>query len=214
MPPARAPRAICLIGMSNIGKSHWAARLADEAGFEVVDCDSLLTRRLFPEATDCADLRALADWLGQPGEPRYEDNSRRLLAAEREVMLAVIARLRADAGTRPLVIDTGGSVIHAGDDVLAALRGLSRVVYLEATPAQRERLYARYLAEPKPLIWGDAWRPAPGEAVDAARRRCYPALLAARAARYAGLAEITLPADLMSRPEGLASLLSRVDGGP
>lgn len=196
---------LCLIGMSNIGKSQWSARLAAEAGYEVIDCDELLAKKLFPGA----DLRALADWLGQPGEPRYEPRSRQLLAAEREVMLACLVRLRDHAAARPLVVDTGGSVIHAGEDVLAALGRLTRIVYLEATAAQRDQLYARYLAEPKPLIWGDAWQPRPDEPADQARRRCYPLLLARRAACYARLADVTLPADLLSRPGGMATLLEQ-----
>lgn len=201
-----AQRVLCLIGMSNIGKSHWAACLAAEAGYEVIDCDARLTQALQPVVGAAAgsDLRGLAHWLGQPGDDRYEANSRRLLAAEREVMLSLLADLQVRSSEHPLVIDTGGSVIHAGDDVLAALRALSRVIYLEATPVQTQEMFARYLAEPKPLIWGDAWQRRPGESVDEARRRCYPVLLAARAARYAELAELTLP----STPEGLSRLLA------
>ncbi len=207
------PPVLSLIGMSNVGKSQWAARLAQEAGYEVVDCDHLLTQRLFPDPADCPDLRTLADWLGQPGEARYEANSRRLLAAEREVMRAVLADLPPAATARPRVIDTGGSVIHAGADVLADLRRLTRVVYLEASPAQVEMMYARYLAEPKPLIWGESWQPRPGETAALARARCYPLLLAERSARYGELAHLRLPATSLSHPEALRILLeqSRVD---
>lgn len=200
--------------MSNIGKSGWAARVRDACAAEVIDCDQLLASRLFPQQGETPDLRRLATWLGQPGDACYPQNSARLLAAEREVMHQVLARLQArDAGTS-CVIDTGGSVIHAGADVLQALRRQTCVIHLQATPAQREQLYARYLAEPKPLIWGDAWQPRPGESVSDARRRCYPLLLEAREQAYANLAELTLPADLLERPEGLGVLLDRVGAGP
>lgn len=209
--PARGwARPLCLIGMSNIGKSQWAARLRAEAGAEVIDCDRLLAQQLFPEPGAAPDLHRLAAWLGQPGDTCYVQNSALLLAAEREVMLQVLARLPAPGDGRPCVIDTGGSVIHAGVDVLQALQRQTCVIHLQATPAQREQLFARYLAEPKPLLWGDAWQPQPGEPVADARQRCYPLLLAARERAYAALAACSLPADLLSRPEGLDLLLEQV----
>lgn len=190
-----AAAVISLIGMSNVGKSHWARRLARSAGYEHVDCDRLIAQTLFPDPATCPDLGGLASWLGQPGDDRYTERSRRLLVAEREVMTGVLRRLEAGTGAARVVIDTSGSVIHAGEDVLAALRRLTRVIYLEAPPEQAAALYARYLARPKPLIWGDAWQPQAGETVAAARERCYPALLALRAARYAALAHVTVPAE-------------------
>ncbi len=185
---------ISLIGMSNVGKSHWARRLAREAGYQHIDCDRLIGRALFPDPAARPDLRSMASWLGQPGDARYGERSLLLLAAEREVMRALMQALAAEPRGCPQVLDTSGSVIHAGDDVLAAMRQHTRIVYLEAPVSQRAALYARYLAQPKPLIWGDAWQPQAGEAVVATRARCYPELLAERARRYAALAHVTLTA--------------------
>lgn len=185
---------ISLIGMSNVGKSHWARRLAREAGYQHIDCDLLIAHALFPDPAERPSLRGMASWLGQPGDVRYAERSLRLLAAEREVMLELMRDLEAEPGGDPRVLDTSGSVIHAGDDVLAALQQHTRVVYLEAPASQLAALYARYLAQPKPLIWGDTWEPRDGESVAAARARCYPALLADRARRYAALAHVTVTA--------------------
>lgn len=189
-------QVISLIGMSNVGKSYLARRLAREAGYEHVDCDRLIAQHLFPQAAGTAGVQDLAVWLGQPGDDRYDERSQRLLAVERDVMQELLRALENGAGApRPQVIDTSGSVIHAGADVLAALRRLTRVIYLEATPAQSAGLYARYLARPKPLVWGEAWQPQAGETAVAARERCYPLLLAMRAARYAELAHVRVPSD-------------------
>lgn len=200
---------LVLIGMSNIGKSHWARRLAQEHGCRHIDCDRLIAQALLPEHSG-ADTRDLAAWLGQPGDAGYAVRSEGLLAAERQVMLDLLADLAAAPSEPGLVIDTSGSVIHVGDDVLATLRARARIVYLEATPAQLELLYARYLAEPKPLIWGDAWQPLPGEPVAEARRRCYPLLLAARAERYAALAHVIVPAASHDHPLALPLLLEKI----
>lgn len=188
-------KVISLIGMSNVGKSYLARRLAREAGYEHVDCDRLIAQRLFAQAPGTAGVEDLALWLGQPGDARYDERSQRLLAVEREVMQELLRGLETGAGSHRQVIDTSGSVIHAGADVLAALRRQTRVIYLEATPAQSAVLYARYLARPKPLVWAEAWQPQAGETAVATRERCYPALLAMRAARYAGLAHVTVPSD-------------------
>ena len=75
--------------------------------------------------------------------------------------------------------------------MLTALRRQTCILHLQITPDQRAQLFARYLREPKPLIWGDAWQPRPGESVSDARRRCYPLLLEAREQAYADLAELT-----------------------
>lgn len=189
---------LTLVGMSNIGKSRWARRLAASAGYQVVDCDALVMQRLLPEA-GAAALQGLAAWMGQPGDARYPERSARLLAVEHEVMAGLVARLAADDSGRALVIDTGGSVIHAGADVLAGLRRHTRVVHLMAPEAHIGRLYARYLSRPKPLVWADAWQPLPGETVAAARERCYPLLLRLRAARYAELAHVNLSWQAHSR---------------
>ena len=192
---------IALVGMSNIGKSHWAARLAAEAGFTCVDCDHEVEGLLGTELTRLgyAGLQDVARWMGQPYESRYEETSGKYIACEKEVMQNVVARLR-DQASPPLVIDTTGSVIYVGDDVIEALRQSARVIYLEAPTGHIDALFARYLAEPKPVIWGDAYAPRTGESPQDCLRRCYTDLLTSRARRYQAIAHVTIPFEQHHHP--------------
>lgn len=186
---------ITLIGMSNIGKSYWARRLVAEAGFELVDCDGLIEQKLGPElqAAGPAGTRGMAAWMGQPYEQHYAETSRKYRDAEVAVMQEVGARLKAKTGGKPLIIDTTGSVIYVRDGDLEPLKSFTRIVYLEASKAHAETLFARYKLDPKPNIWLDHFRPLQGEAPGDALHRCYPELLASRARSYARLAHVTIP---------------------
>ena len=182
---------ISLIGMSNIGKSHWARRLAAESGYERVDCDTLVEKMLGDELAKLGykGIHDVAKWMGQPFDPQYPDTSRKYLACERAVMLNIIERLRSDP-YKPLVIDTTGSVIYSGEDVTEQLKALTRVVYFCASERHVAKLFERYIANPKPVIWGDSFQPLPGEVPAETLKRCYPNLLAYRAERYGAMAHI------------------------
>lgn len=183
-----------LIGMSNIGKSRWSKRLAAESGFARIACDALIEERLGAELRPrgFAGIHGVARWMGQPYDPQYPETGAQYLAHERAVMEDVLARLGAPDAP-PTVIDTTGSVIYTGGDIAARLRDLTRVVYLEASPEHVTQLFERYMASPKPVIWGDAFAPHAGETPGDALKRCYPELLRFRAARYAALAHVTIP---------------------
>lgn len=198
---------ITLIGMSNLGKSHWADRLADECGFERIDCDKMVEAKLAPllQGRGFSGLRESATWMGFPFEPQYSLHSRESLKCEREVMLEIIHTVGSAEQDRPVVIDTCGSVVYAGEDVLLSLKNLTTVVYLEASLQHRQQLFERYLSEPKPVIWGDdSFLPNPGETSRDALTRCYPILLQTRAERYAALADITIPFERHRDPQACA----------
>jgi hypothetical protein len=180
--------------MSNIGKSHWARHLAEHEGYERVDCDALVEDKLAGELVRLGykGLHDVAKWMGQPFDAQYPDTSRKYLAFEREVMLETLERIRS-APANPLVIDTTGSVIYVGDDVAAELKALTRVVYFEASHHHVAKLFDRYIAHPKPVIWGDSFAPLEGETPEDALRRCYPNLLDYRAHCYSALAHVQLP---------------------
>ncbi len=149
---------ITLIGMSNLGKTHWATRLEAECGFRRIDCDALVEAALAPhlKSKGHSGIQDVAKWMGQPFAEQYPVTSQEFVRCEREVMLKVIDMLL-EAQTRdgpPLAIDTCGSVIYAGDDIKQSLRELTRVVYLVASGEHRAQLFDRYMAEPKPVIWG------------------------------------------------------------
>lgn len=185
---------ISLIGMSNIGKSHWSRQLVATEGFERIDCDALVENKLAGELVKLGyrGIHDVAKWMGQPYDAQYPDTSRKYLASEREVMLEVIDRLQSKP-TKPFVIDTTGSVVYTGADIEAKLKSLTRTVYFEASESHVAKLFERYMANPKPVIWGDQFAVAPGETLPDTLRRCYPKLLAYRAARYRALAHICIP---------------------
>lgn len=184
------------IGMSNIGKTYWSKRIAAAQGIDYICCDSLIEKQLGPElkALGYRGLRDVAKWMGQPADPQYGENSARYIACEKQAMHDIIDRLRADA-KMPAVIDTTGSVIYTGAETLAALRELTRVVYFEASDAHIEDLFRRYIAHPKPLIWGSSYAPQNGEDARQTLKRCYPELLRKRGQRYHELAHVTIPFD-------------------
>ena len=192
---------ISLIGMSNIGKSHWSRQLAERQGYERIDCDTLLEHKLAGELVKLGykGIHDVAKWMGQPYEAQYPETSRKYLACEREVMLDVIDRIR-HPSTKPCVIDTTGSVIYTGDDVTSALKSLTQTVYFEASESHVAKLFERYMSNPKPVIWGDQYVAMAGESKEESLRRCYPKLLAYRTERYRALAHISVPYEQHKAP--------------
>ncbi len=187
---------VTLIGMSNIGKSHWSRRLAEEAGFHRIDCDTLVERKLAPElaAGGYEGIHEVARWMGQPYDAQYPESSRKYIACERAVMLETIETLRAaDPDTNPCVVDTTGSVIYTGEDIVEELKSLTDVIYMAASPQHVDRLFRNYIAVPKPVIWGDVFSRVEGETNEDALERCYAALLSSRARLYERMAEVIVP---------------------
>lgn len=194
-----APQNISLIGMSNIGKSHWSNKLAD-FGFTPFRCDDLIERNLEPRLRR-QRLKGIGDvarWMGQPHEPHYPENSALYLKAEAAVMNEIIRKMR--EGNGRFAVDTTGSVIYLGEEILAKLRELSTVVLLNAPESHQELLFQKYCAEPKPVIWGNMYKPLPGEDVKDALARCYPLLLKSRNELYRRHAHAVLDYDTVRAP--------------
>lgn len=186
-----SPRVLVLVGMSGVGKSFQAARLRERAGARVLDCDAEIAERLSeivtPEPGE-PPVVALGRWMGLPSSRGYREREARYLALEEEITASAIERAAAETGR--VVIDTTGSVVHLSDAVLGALRAAGQVVYLHVPPEEHETMLAAYLREPKPVVFGDAWRP---DGLDALARS-YAALLRSRDERYRALAHRVLDA--------------------
>lgn len=184
---------LVLVGMSGVGKSFWARRLAEQRGFVRHDCDGEIGARLssiVQVAPGEEPVHALGRWMGMPWTAGYAEREAHYLALEEAVTRdALEASL---TGERPHVIDTTGSVIYLPDPLIERLRTSGRVVYLRTPHERREAMLRRYLEEPKPVVWGAAFRAAPGEPPEDALPRCYASLLAWRDARYAALAHVVL----------------------
>jgi len=194
------PLRLALIGMSGAGKSFWTRKLAAQ-GSPAVCCDDLIEQRLQPllAAGGHQGIGGVAAWMSWPDSPHYAEREAQYLQEEIAVLGEVLDDLSRDA-QKTLVLDTTGSVIHAGNHLLLRLRRQMTVVYLAASEQERQLLIERYLADPKPVLWRGAFQPRPGETPRDTVARCYPALIAARRQSYEALAHCTIPLAELREP--------------
>ncbi len=208
---------IALIGMSGVGKSYWAEQLS-VCGFTWFNCDEMIGKRLEKELhrEGFASVQDIGRWLGQPYEEQYDESSAIYLKHERESMCEILeAVAHRDDTSTPVVIDTTGSVIYTGDDVLALLKQHSTVVYLHTPQEVQDVMYAQYLADPKPVIWGPMFSQEEDESKDEALARCYPRMLEARTREYKRLADHTLGYDVIRREGmGVEEIIEKIRKNP
>lgn len=180
-----------LIGMSNTGKSFWRQRL-EARKFTSFCCDDRIETRLekYLKKLGYRGIQDVAKWMGQPYEKRFKINQALYLEQEIEVMREVLTVLRESDNS--VVVDTTGSVIYTGDEIMTELREFSTIVFLDAPESLQTELYQAYIAEPKPVVWGNVFKPLPGESSRDALARCYPLLLKRRNEIYKRYADITL----------------------
>ncbi len=187
---------ITLIGLSGCGKSHLASRLEAERGFKRLCCDALIETELRPELESGGfeGILGVAEWMGQPYGPKYKHAQAAYLAAEERVMRKIIDSLGEDGwGLREdVVIDSSGSVIYTGEEILTALKQRSRLIHLGIPESEFSFMFEQYLEDPKPVIWTDAFKQNPGESEKEALRRCYPELIRSRAKLYQKVSDVTL----------------------
>lgn len=190
------------IGMSGVGKTYWARRLA-AAGFRWVDCDTLLAARL--RANGLTALQTPEDvgaWLGMPYEAGYPEREAQFIGWETAMLEDILAELAHPAAPGDnLVVDMGGSVIYAGAALFAELRRFLTIVYLEITPAVHEQMLQAYLARPLSLIWRGVEHP-PGQTFcPETIGEDYRRLIAFRESLYAAFCDVRIPYAIHRRPE-------------
>jgi len=185
---------LSLIGMAGSGKTHWSRKL-EAHGFKRFCCDDMIAEKLAPELRNQdGTSMSVADWMGFPYESRYRDREKRYLSLEAEVLQEIMEYLEGgNEGAREnIVVDTTGSVIYMGDDLLEKLSRLTTMVLLSTPPAVQERLLAAYLSEPHPMVWNGMFSQKPGESHLDALARCYPRLFASRARLYGRYGAVTI----------------------
>jgi shikimate kinase len=178
---------LVLVGMSGVGKSFHAAALA-RRGFVHHDIDADIAGRVPELATPLPGERpveTVGRWMGMPWTESHFEREEAYLALEADLTAVALERA-AEPGEH--VIDTTGSAVHLPDPLKSRIHALSVVVYLDAGPHAERALLDRYLREPKPVIWGQAWAPRPDETPEATLARCYPELLSRRDRLYRALA--------------------------
>jgi len=188
---------LSLIGMSGAGKSHWTHKLA-AAGFRVIGIDDRIEKELAPAlaAGGHRGIGGVAAWMGWPDQPSYREREKQYLECEIKSMNEALDEIQA-AGEEGIVLDTTGSVVYASEEICRRMQRISQVVYLEASPAEEELLIARYLSDPKPVLWGDQFDLRPGESAQDAVARCYPKLIAHRKKLYERYAHRTVSMSLL-----------------
>src|SRR3974377_225881 len=186
------PLRFALIGMSGAGKSHWTKNLAAR-GCSAVCCDDEIDSPPAPvlQSGGYAGINGVAAWMGWPDSPTYAEREAQYLAEEIATLDQVLSDLEANP-QRELILDTTGSVIYTGNNILFRLRRQMIIVYLAASSGEQQLLIQRYLQDPKPVLWRGAFQRRPGETPHDTVARCYPALITARRQSYEALAHLTL----------------------
>jgi shikimate kinase len=204
------PLRIALIGMSGAGKTFWAKQLAAN-GRPSISCDDRIEERLSVHlaADGYSGINGVAAWMGWPDSGTYAPREAGYLAAEIAALDELLSELEREPA-RELVLDTTGSVIYTGNNILMRLRRQMTVVYLAASPQEQELLIERYLTDPKPVLWRGAFQPKNGETAHETVARCYPKLVASRRQSYEALAHCTLA---VTDLHGLPGAGENGDGG-
>src|SRR6267142_2083250 len=206
------PLRLALIGMSGAGKTFWTKKLA-ESGVPAISCDDRIEQNLAPRlaAGGFAGINGVAAWMGWPDSPTYGQRESDYLTEEIHTLDEVLTELEKHR-EKSLVLDTTGSLIYIGNNLLMRLRRQMTIVHLAASPQEQQLLIERYLNDPKPVLWRGAFQAKPGETPQDTVARCYPNLIAARRQSYAALAYCTIEvAQLRELPHDPAAFLKLVE---
>jgi shikimate kinase len=217
VPNKEKPLRLAFIGMSGAGKTFWTKRLA-ESGVPAISCDDRIEQKLAPRlaAGGFAGINGVAAWMGWPDSATYGQRESDYLTEEIHTLDEVLTELEKQR-EKSLVLDTTGSIIYTGNNLLMRLRRQMTIVYLAASAQEQQLLIERYLSDPKPVLWRGAFQPKPGESPRETVARCYPALIAARRQSYEALAHCTLQVAMlrdgsMDATEFLQMIQSKIEG--
>lgn len=205
------PLRLALVGMSGAGKSFWTKKLAAD-GWTAISSDDRIEEKLASRlaAGGYSGINGVATWMGWPDNPQYAEHEAQYLEEEIHTLGEVLTGLEPEP-QKPVVLDTTGSVIYTGNNLLLRLRQRMTVVYLAASAREQQLLVERYLNDPKPVLWRGAFQPRKGEAARETVARCYSTLIAARRQSYEALAHCTLQvAELRDPAFGTAAFLSKI----
>jgi shikimate kinase len=186
------PLRLALIGMSGAGKTFWTKKLT-AAGYRGVSSDDRIEQKLAPRlaAGGYVGINGVAAWMGWPDSATYTERESEYLVEEIHALDEILTEIEKQP-EKSLVLDTTGSVIYTGNNLLMRLRRQMTIVHLAASTEEQQLLIERYLNDPKPVLWRGAFQPRAGEKPHDTVARCYPALIAARRQSYAALAHCTL----------------------
>jgi shikimate kinase len=180
--------------MSGSGKSYWALKLARH-GFRRFCCDELIEARLSPQLRKPdGTIASLGEWMGFPYESHYEEREAKYLACEIEVLSRILEYLERpeSIADENLVVDTTGSVVYTGENILGGLRKHTTVVRMATPPEVQERMLKAYIANQRPVLWRGLFSTQPNETNEETLARCYPELLTSRELLYERHSDATI----------------------
>jgi len=189
--------------MSGLGKTFWARKLSS-IGYTCFCCDDMITEKLLSTLTRPDEtVMGLGEWMGLPNSPGYKDREAQYLSYEIQVLKEIIGFLgeRSDDPNEKIVIDTTGSVIYTGNDMMETLRRYTMIIHLATTPEVYEKMLKAYLERPRPVLWGAVFNKVPKETDVEALARCYPELLLFREKLYLRYADVSVSYYLHIRDE-------------
>ena len=206
------PLRLALVGMSGVGKTFWTKKLA-ATQYPAVSCDDRIEQKLASRlaAGGYTGINGVAAWMGWPDSETYAERESDYLAEEIHTLDEILTELERHPD-KSLVLDTTGSVIYAGNNLLMRLRRQMTIVHLTASGKEQQLLIERYLNDPKPVLWRGAFQPRAGEKPRETVARCYPGLVSARRQSYEALAHCTLQvAELRDGSLDAAAFLKMVE---
>ena len=183
--------SIAFVGMSNIGKSYTAKRLAISHKFTLIEIDKIIW-----ESLEHDSMEAFAAWQGHPYTAGYKARENKSIELEAQATLKALNQIEGNC-----LLDTTGSVIYTGDEVLNPITSNCLVVHIKAEVSDLERLKKDYFAVPKPLVWKDSYIEKDGLSREETIRTCYPNLLQSRKNAYESMADVTLASSFILAKE-------------
>ncbi len=183
---------IGLMGMSGVGKTYWATRLAT-ANFTCHHCDDMIASRL--QSRFSVPVKSLYDmgrWMGFPYDAGFAEKEKQYLTLESEILAEMAELSHRLPFDRNIVIDTTGSAIYADETILGKLKKSVLLVYLAVTPQVHNQMLQEYIKHPRPLIWNDLFYKLPDETNKAALKRSYIKLIAYREKLYEKFSDIKI----------------------
>lgn len=201
--------------MSGSGKSKWSIKLS-ELGFKRFCCDDLITEKLVSELTGTdGTVMELGEWMGFPYEPEYKERESKYLACEIEVLSEIIESIEKNNYIeKNIVIDTTGSAIYAGEDILRRLRRCTTIIHLSTPPEVQGLMLKAYLTHQRPVLWRDFFSKPPDKGNEEALAQCYPKLLSHREHLYEQYKDVTVDYYTLNRhdfrAEDFLNIVNRV----
>jgi shikimate kinase len=188
---------LSLIAMSGSGKSYWAKQLSG-IGFKCFTCDEMIASNLSDELVQAdGSIMSMGKWMGLPYRQGYLERESKYLAHEKQVLEEILETIENNYGDPEsnIVIDTTGSVIYTGEEILNKLRNYTTVAHMETPPRIQDQMYRAYLTRPRPVLWQGKFSKKPYEKNKEALTRCYAELLTYRERLYKKYAHLTIEYD-------------------